>query len=63
MTDHSDEPCPVCGIAPSDELEPAAYEAIWDALPELGAAQDAGTPTYCPECGRQLTFGEGEGGS
>ena len=42
----------------ADEFEPA-YETIWDALPELRASQDAGGPTYCPECGRQLTF---EGG-
>ena len=24
------------------------------------AAQDAGEAVYCEECGRQLTFGEGE---
>ena len=55
------EPCPVCGIPPDDELTPEAYEVLWDDIAELRAAQDAGTPTYCPECGRQLAFGEGEG--
>ncbi len=58
----SEEPCPVCGIPPSDELEPAAYEAIWEALPDLKAAQEAGEETYCRECGRQLTFPEWPGG-
>ncbi len=57
----SNEPCPVCGIAPADELEPAAYEVLWDAVPELRAAQESNTPAFCPECGRQLAFGEGEG--
>ena len=54
-------PCPVWGIVPSDLLEPAAYEVVWEAIPELRAAQDAGAETYCPECGRQLSYGEGEG--
>ncbi len=57
----SDEVCPVCGILRGEELIPEAYEVLWDAVPELRAAQNSGTPTYCPECGRQLTFGEGEG--
>ena len=55
------EPCLVCGIPPDDELIPEAYEALWDAIPDLRAAQDSGTPTRCPDCGRQLAFGEGEG--
>jgi hypothetical protein len=52
--------CPVCGITRDDELIPEAYEVIWDAVPELRAAQDAGEATYCPECERQLTYEGGE---
>ncbi len=55
------EPCPVCGIPLDDDLTPEAYEALWDAIPDPRAAQDSGTPTRCPECGREPTFGEGEG--
>jgi hypothetical protein len=55
-----DDICPVCGILRDDELTPEAYEVLWDAVPELRAAQNAGEATYCPECGRQLTFREGE---
>jgi hypothetical protein len=58
-----DDICPVCGILRGEELMPEAYEAMWDALPHLRAAQDAGEAIYCPDCGRQLTFGEGEGPS
>ena len=53
------EPCPMCGIVPGEQLEPAAYEAIWDAIPDLKAAQGTGTSIHCPECGRQLTFADG----
>jgi hypothetical protein len=56
----SGEPCPVCGIVPGEDLIPEAYEVLWDAIPELRASQQAGTPTYCPECGRQLTFERSE---
>jgi len=56
-----DDLCPVCGILRNEELTPEAYEVLWDAAPALRAAHDAGESTYCPECGRQLTFGEGEG--
>ena len=52
--------CPVCGILRDEELIPEAYEVIWDAIPHLRAAQNAGEAIYCEECGRQLTFGEGE---
>ena len=55
-----DDICPVCGILRDEELTPAAYEVIWDALPHLRAAQDAGEAVSCEECGRQLTLGEGE---
>ncbi len=55
-----DDVCPVCGILREDELIPEAYEVLWDAVPELRAAQDAGESVYCEECGRQLTLGEGE---
>lgn len=54
------DPCPVCGIPPDEySLEPGAYEVLWDAVPSLREAQDAGVVTHCPECGRQLTFGKG----
>lgn len=53
------DPCPACGIPPDDALEPGAYEVLWDAVPGLREAQEAGTVIYCPQCGRQLTFGEG----
>ena len=33
------EPCPVCGIPPGDDLTLAAYEALWDAIPDLRAVQ------------------------
>lgn len=55
-----DDICPVCGILRGEELTPEAYEVLWDAVPELGAAQDAGETIDCEECGRRLTFG-GEG--
>jgi len=58
----AEEFCPVCGIVPSDELTPAAYQVIWDALPTIGAAQEAGQTVCCPECGRQLTSPRGESG-
>lgn len=54
------DPCPACGISPDDVLIPEAYEVLWDLIPHLREAQDAGNATYCPECGRQLTFEEGE---
>lgn len=56
MDSTSNEPCPVCGIVPGEVLMPEAYEVLWDAIPELRAAQEAGHSTDCPECGRQLTF-------
>jgi hypothetical protein len=55
------EPCPECGISPDDELTQEAYEVLWDAIPELRAAQDSGEKIRCSECGRRLTFGEGGG--
>jgi hypothetical protein len=42
--------CTVCGILKGEDLIPEPYEAMWD----------AGEAIYCPDCGRQLTFGEGE---
>jgi hypothetical protein len=48
--------CPVCGILTHEELNPAAYEVLWDVIPALRDAQEAGQRTYCPECSRQLTF-------
>lgn len=55
----SEDPCEVCGIVPGESLTPAAYEVLWEAVPDLRDAQDLGTSVYCPECGRQLTFAEG----
>jgi uncharacterized Zn finger protein len=52
-----DDICPVCGILRDEELTP---EVIWDALPHLRAAQEAGEVVRCEECGRRLTIGEGE---
>jgi predicted RNA-binding Zn-ribbon protein involved in translation (DUF1610 family) len=64
MDNSNDELCPECGILRDEELIPEAYEVLWDAIPELRAAQDAGIATNCPECGRQLTFEDrGEAGS
>lgn len=45
----------MCGILPDDELIPAAYGVLWDALPHLRAAHDVGIETFCEECCRQLT--------
>jgi hypothetical protein len=45
----------VCGILTCEELNPAAYEVLWDVVPALRDAQEAGQRTYCPECSRQLT--------
>jgi hypothetical protein len=56
MDSPNDDLCPECGILRDEELIPEAYEAIWDALPQLRAAQDAGITVNCSECGRQLTF-------
>ena len=56
-----DDICPACGILRGEELTRAAYEVLWEAIPVLRVAQDAGEATYCPECGRQLAFAEGEG--
>jgi hypothetical protein len=36
----------------------AAYEVMWDALPHLRDAQEAGEVVRCEECGRRLTLGE-----
>jgi hypothetical protein len=55
-----DDICPVCGILRDEELTPGACEVIWDAMPHLRAAQDAGEVIYCEECGRRLTLGRGE---
>jgi hypothetical protein len=56
----TDDICPVCGILHDEELTPEAYEVMWEAIPHLRAAQDAGEVIYCEECGRRLTLGRGE---
>ena len=55
MIDPLEEPCEVCGICPDEELLPCTYQALWEAIPPWGEAQEAGLTTYCEECGRQLT--------
>jgi len=52
-------PAPARVVVDRDVLHPPRARGV--DLPELRAAQDAGTPNYCPECGPQLTFGEGGG--
>jgi hypothetical protein len=64
MDDSNDELCPECGILRGEELTPEAYEVLWDAIPMLREAQEAGIAINCSTCGRQLTFEDrGEGTS
>jgi hypothetical protein len=46
-----------------EEVRSARVEYHRGQAIRLRAAQDSGEATNCPECGRQLTFGEGEGPS